>query len=101
MFARAFACFAHDKFTEANIRADYLVVCSENDPHPDGDERSLINRDFENLFTEMKNRGALHGVETQARTPGEAVQTVVSSATLYEGKYGQFNLFEPITANRA
>lgn len=101
MFARTFACFAHDKFTEANIRADYLVACSENDPHPDDDERFVLNRDFDNLFTEMKNRGALHTIAEQVRTPGEAVQTVVSSVKLFECSNGQFNLFEPIAATRA
>ena len=101
MFARAFACFMHDKFTEANITVDYLVVCSENDVHPDGDERSVLNRDFDNLIVEMKNRGAFHAVEHQEQDPGEAAQTVVSSATLYECSNGQFNLFEPIAATRA
>lgn len=76
MFARAFACYVHDKIEG---RSDFLCGHSEmavkkvlNESTgdyeviraiPDGDERVVINQYFDNLFEELKKMGLLHHKE--------------------------------------
>ena len=60
MFARAFACYVHDKCTEAGITADYIVGHAETGPIPHGEERKLINEDFDKLIDAFKELGYLH-----------------------------------------
>lgn len=72
MFARAFACYVHDKI---DGRSDYLCGHSEmavvertNDKgeielikaFPVGEERERINHEFDKLIDKMKDRGLLH-----------------------------------------
>lgn len=76
MFARAFACYVRDK-VEGN--SDYLVGHSESavawvaNPRtdelelikaiPEGDERATLNRCFDELIVELKDKGLLHDYE--------------------------------------
>ena len=60
MFARAFACYTHDKLREAGITCDYAVGHAEAGPVPRGEERKLLNQDFDKLIQEFKERGLLH-----------------------------------------
>lgn len=72
MFARAFACYVHDKLKERGFRSDYLCGHSElaitfdfNDDMkvikaiPEGEERKAINRCFDKVIAEFKKRGLL------------------------------------------
>lgn len=68
MFARAFACYVHDKLTDMGITCDYLVGHSEAGPVPHGEERKQLNADFDALLADFKGRGLLHDyVEPQHR----------------------------------
>lgn len=68
MFARAFACYVHDKLDEAGITCDYLVGHAEAGPVPHGEERKQLNADFDALIVDFKGRGLLHDyVEPQHR----------------------------------
>lgn len=76
MFARAFACYVHDKLEG---QSDYLVGHSENavtwvsnkrtnemelvKAIPDGDERVALNKCFDKLIVQLKERGLLHDYE--------------------------------------
>lgn len=60
MFARAFACYVHDKLEEKGIRSDYLCGHSEATVCPRGEEREAINAAIDNLITDLKQRGLLH-----------------------------------------
>lgn len=60
MFARAFACYVHDKLAEKGIRSDYLCGHSEATVYPKGEERKAINEAINNLIDDLKDRGLLH-----------------------------------------
>lgn len=75
MFARAFACYIKDKLHEMGIRNDYLCGHAELGTsmdlktdeviraYPTGEERKVLNKCFDNLFVEMKEKGLLHPEE--------------------------------------
>ena len=78
MFARAFACYVNDKLKEMGEQSDYLCGHSElsismshdkeGNPKvikaiPDGDERKIINHNFDLLFKELKELELLHSME--------------------------------------
>lgn len=76
MFARAFACYVHDKIEG---KSDYLVGHSESAATwaankrtgemeiikaiPEGEERTVLNRCFDNLIVELKEKGLFHDYE--------------------------------------
>ena len=103
MFARAFACFVHDKLEEAGICADYLVGHSESGPVPHGEERKRLNKDFENLILEFKALDLLHDFEDftpENLMPKEKVVEVACNAVIdkpirfcINEKSGQVSLF--------
>lgn len=95
MFARAFACYTHDKLTEAGIRCDYAVGHSESGPVPKGEERKRLNQDFDALLGEFRSRGLLHEFTepervkaVQREAPAETHEPVAYS----EDASGQFTL---------
>lgn len=59
MFARAFACYVHDKLREQGIVCDYLAGHAECGPIPTGAERARINADFDGLLRKYKQLGLL------------------------------------------
>lgn len=75
MFARAFACYVHDRLP---WRSDYLCGHSESavafdttkeetvliKAIPEGEERKRINRCFDRVFDEFRELGLLKGVES-------------------------------------
>ena len=78
MFARAFACYVNDKLKDMGERSDYL--CGHSDvavslsadrdgnlvvikAFPEGEEREMINRNFDSLFEELKTMELLHPLE--------------------------------------
>ena len=70
MFARAFDCYIADKVKEAGYRSDYLSSNSDSFTYKDGDrviaafprgeERETINKAFDSLIVDLKERGLLH-----------------------------------------
>lgn len=60
MFARAFACYTHDKLREAGITCDYAVGHAEAGPVPRGEERQALNHEFDQLLDMFRERGLLH-----------------------------------------
>lgn len=99
MFARAFACYVHDKLTSAGIVVDYLVGQAEHGPVPQGEERERLNRDFDKLFEELRKSGLLR--DSVERQPSEAEESADSTLELFEGAYGQLGLFAPIAASHS
>lgn len=76
LFARAFACYAEDKLAEKGGKSDYLnghadsVEIFDSDyifgtisGFPKGEEREQINRAFDSLMEQYKERGILHSPE--------------------------------------
>lgn len=63
MFARAFACYVHDKLAEKGIRSDYLCGHSEATVYPKGEEREFINIAIGGLIRDLKEMGLLHHQE--------------------------------------
>jgi len=62
MFARAFECWVFDRMRDRGMRSDYLVHGVEDsrfvghsrgNPYPHGDERQLINKQFDSLMKEV------------------------------------------------
>lgn len=77
MFARAFACYLHDKAAGIDCRSDYLAGHSESAVTlddkgnvvaaiPQGAERLKLNEDFDNLIAELKDKGILHAPQEEA-----------------------------------
>ena len=60
MFARAFACYVHDKLEDMGVICDYAVGHAESGPVPRGEERERLNADFDALIAEFKDRGLFH-----------------------------------------
>lgn len=60
MFARAFACYVHDKLEAMGVTCDYAVGHAESGPVPHGEERKRLNADFDALIAEFKDRGLFH-----------------------------------------
>lgn len=70
MFARAFDCYIADKVREAGYRSDYLSSNADSFIYMDGDreiaafprgeERAIINKAFDQLIEDLKERGILH-----------------------------------------
>lgn len=98
MFARAFACYVHDKLTEAGIRCDYLVGHAEQGPVPHGDERRQLNADFDALIADFKDRGLLHDYQDMEYHAPEKVGEIeagkeeVQTMQIVEQNDGQFCL---------
>lgn len=76
LFARAFACYVKDKLAEKGGKSDYLNGHAESvdifDPDyifgtisgfPKGEEREQINKTFDSLMEQYKERGILHSPE--------------------------------------
>lgn len=99
MFARAFACFVHDRLTEAGIRCDYAVGHAESGPVPHGEERKTLNADFDDLIADFKSRGLLHdyvepslAVEKAGPASARREAPGAGEAYLSEDASGQFSL---------
>lgn len=70
MFARAFDCYIADKIKEQGYHSDYLSANSDSfyfhngdrliAAFPRGEERQIINKAFDELFQELKERQMLH-----------------------------------------
>lgn len=60
MFARAFACYVHDKLEAMGVICDYAVGHAESGPVPRGEERERLDADFDALIAEFKDRGLFH-----------------------------------------
>lgn len=71
MFARAFACYVHDRLNDLGIKSDYLCGHSESaitfvktdenskmiPAYPVGEERKKLNKCFDEVFLECLERG--------------------------------------------
>lgn len=69
LFARAFACYVHDKLAEHGMRNDYLCGHSEAGKcSPHGEERAVINREIDKVFVQLRERGLMHENTEQNRT---------------------------------
>lgn len=69
LFARAFACYVHDKLAEHGMRNDYLCGHSEAGKcSPHGEEREVINREIDKVFVQLRERGLMHENTEQSRT---------------------------------
>jgi len=76
MFARAFSCYVDDKLKEQDIVCDYLTghsnlsIAPYNDEliraYPVGEERKLINKEFDKLINHFKELGLLNEREVIA-----------------------------------
>lgn len=100
MFARAFACYTHDKLREAGIRCDYAVGHSEAGPVPHGDERKVLNSDFDALIAEFKTRGLLHDYAEPERTAtlekAAGEREAADAPRVSEDSFGQLSLDDVI-----
>ena len=57
MFARAFACYVHDKLKEQGIRDDYLTGHAySGSPVPVGDEKARIYEKMEEFLAKCKEK---------------------------------------------
>lgn len=103
MFARAFACYVHDKL---NFQSDYLTGHAntvtarlEDDTlvygYPIGEERTAINRCFDEVIKELKNLEILHDYEYEV-VRLEPVKTTENQQDieLHYDADGQFCLFD-------
>lgn len=81
MFARAFACYVHDKLADAGARNDYLcghanlgaykagLMGLRGDPErvihaaPQGEEREAINKAFDKMFDVLREREIVHSFD--------------------------------------
>ncbi len=74
MFARAFDCYISDKLKEQGYRSDFLSSHADSfsfrdgdrvvAAYPRGEEREAINKAFDNLILELKERQLLHDAPT-------------------------------------
>lgn len=85
MFARAFACYIHDKLP---WRSDYLCGHSESAVFmdysgdkativkaiPQGEERERLNQCFDKMFEECRERGILKSKEMAERKRGRGAR---------------------------
>ena len=104
MFARSFDCYIHDKLKEAGIQDDYLSAYSEaywnSDDKgnkfyafPIGEERENLNRLFDNLFTELHEKGYLHQpVKSETFDRKVSIMDQMPDNVL-SGAYQQLSLF--------
>jgi hypothetical protein len=62
MFARAFACYLKDKLWDCGRQNDYLCGHADMNGHgiPKGEERKLLNKDFDALIQTMIEAGLFH-----------------------------------------
>lgn len=82
MFARAFACYVKDRLSEKGVRSDYLCghadMCvstlTDRDgkaktikAFPAGEERKMINKNFDRFFDDMKEKGVLQPASEQVK----------------------------------
>lgn len=85
LFARAFACYVKDKLTEQGLRNDYL--CGHADcgeaintngeiirAYPVGEERIQINRAFDSLIQDFKDKELLHSRQGLDMEQNEALK---------------------------
>lgn len=100
MFARAFACYVNDKI---DGKSDYLVGHSENAVSwssnkrtgelevikaiPDGEERLVLNRCFDKLIVELKEKGLLHDFEPELAIAPEKKPSLMDQIKSSREKY--------------
>lgn len=91
MFARAFACYVHDKLGDK--RSDYLIGHAEfarvstTSAIPEGKEREEINHNFDLLFEYLIQSGVFHAAEKTVPADGSESQS--PETFLYTGVDGQ------------
>ncbi|MCR0531840.1 hypothetical protein MKC55_21055 [[Clostridium] innocuum] len=104
MFARCFACYVHDKL---EYQSDYLtghansavMITAEEDlikAFPEGKEREEINRCFDDMISELKEKGYLHDYdyEKEIIKPFSNNIDKKESTELSIDEDGQFCLFD-------
>lgn len=101
MFARAFTCYVKDKLEEKGIRSDYLCGHSEATVKPVGEERKVINKAFDDLISELKERGLLrhqvHNFKTQnEKQPVKEIKQKLKISDFVNEKAEQLSLFDVI-----
>lgn len=79
MFARAFASYVNDKLADKGIRCDYLCGHSECSVSPQGEERRVINAEFDKVIEKLKEMELL-------RSP--AVEEKIQAYQIYQVKDG-------------
>lgn len=88
MFARAFACYLHDKCSEAGIRCDYLNGSAEAAKFdgiaaiPQGEERRRLNGLFDKFIEELKEKEILH----ERKPEKENLKDILNRAVEKSGK---------------
>lgn len=93
MFARAFACFVHDKMDEKGISNTFLVKENENCPEPEGFERKQLNLLMEDAIKALRDKGILKSMDIGYDRLGKSYQMF---ADLLHGKSSvSFDFQEP------
>lgn len=99
MFARAFACYVHDKL---DYKSDYLCghayagqISEDITTYPRGEEMKDISACFDDLFKELKTLEYLHDYTPPLKeTLQENKQKETYDFVPYENTNGQFSLFD-------
>lgn len=97
MFARAFACYVKDKLEDK--KSDYLVGHAEcaqegaKKAYPIGDERAVINKNFDLLFEELIKENVFSKYEERTISDKEGyTDTLDDNVMLFESNDGQMML---------
>lgn len=95
LFARAFACYVHDKLGED--KSDYLcghAYSSNPQSYPPKEEMQVISQHFDELFKELKELNLLHDYDFPLEKTQEHTQVSNPDFVPYENENGQFSLFD-------